>query len=362
MAGTKQFYMKFHVKDFRTDPKVCECNAGSVGVYIMLMCLLFDTETKGKHRLNSECLQQFDEILPRQNSQQINQQTSQQLLDICRCVAEHLAKHLPFTEKEVREGLHELLVNNVLYLEGNFLCQKRMIKDAKISEIRASSGKKGADATNKKNKKSDGGGGKKSSKKEDLPTDLPRQNNQQKSNYDYNSNSNSNFQDNEGVIGNEYGGVGVKKFGGEEEPGKPGDYEGKWYIQIPLSFCKHFYFSHQAFGQPRDGALRVLANYFRSDDMVIMTERLELWADEFNEFLERTEEKAPNGKAVKIMQGKEGWPNHFHNWLISQKDRLRAIPDKRIDNQSVNGSTKQTSLISGTSSVDEQEDFYRRKS
>lgn len=217
MAGSKQFYMKFNVKDFRTDPKVCACNSGPVGVYIMLMCLLFDNDIKGKHRLNSDCLKSFADILPRQNVQQINQQTPQQLFDICCCVAEQLAKHLPFTEKEVKEGLHELLVNNVLYLEGNFLCQKRMIKDAKISEIRSSSGKKGADITNKKNKKAHPNGSSPENYLNVLPNVLPQQNNQQKPNYIFNSNYNSNLEEDKGVSNNTSGGMGGENSGGKEE-------------------------------------------------------------------------------------------------------------------------------------------------
>jgi hypothetical protein len=324
--------------------------------------LAFRYGNKGEAPFNSDCLKQFADILPRQNVQQINQQTSQQLLDICRCVAEHLAKHLPFTEKEVLHGLHELLVNNVLYLEGNFLCQKRMIKDANISAIRSSSGKKGADATNKKNKNPRKKGATDPSLKEDLPANLPQQNQQQNSNYNYNSNYNSNSIGNEGGIGNEYRGLGGENLGGEKESGKLSDYENNWHFSIPVNYCKHFYFNHQAFSQSKDQALKVLSNYFRSEDMVVMNERLELWADEFNEFLERTEPKSGNGVAVKMMQSRDGWPNHFHNWLNKQGDRLRGLPDKRIDNQQVKTGNSTVNIINDNASPDEQEDFYKRKS
>lgn len=213
MAGKKQFYLKFNVKDFRTDEKVNKCNAESVGVYIYIMCLLFDSPEKGKFELTYPCFDQFADILPQQNVQQINQQTSQQIKTICCCIAEPLAKHLPVTSSEVERALYELLKNNVLYLEGAFLCQKRMLKDVSISNKRSNSGKKGAAESNKRR-------GKKSEGKDDLVENLPQQNSQQKeqqkSNYISNYNYNSNLVDSEGVSNNTRGGAGEENYGGEE--------------------------------------------------------------------------------------------------------------------------------------------------
>lgn len=64
--------------------------------------------------------------------------------------AKKLARHLPYSTDEIESGLEELLDEGVLTLEGNCISQKRMIKDAEISEKRALSGKKGAIATNNK--------------------------------------------------------------------------------------------------------------------------------------------------------------------------------------------------------------------
>lgn len=213
MSGKKQFYLKFNVKDFRTDEKVNKCSAESVGVYIYIMCLLFDSPEKGKFELTYPCFDQFADILPQQNSQQINQQTVQQIKTICCCIAEPLAKHLPVTSSEVERALFELLKNNVLYLEGSYLCQKRMLKDMNISIKRSNSGKKGAAESNKRR-------GKKSTEEDHLAENLPQQNSQQKeqqkSNYISNYNYNSNYVGNEGVSNNTSGGVGEEKNGGEK--------------------------------------------------------------------------------------------------------------------------------------------------
>lgn len=211
MSKQKDYYLKFHFKDFRTDPKLCRCSALSNGVYIHIMCLLCDTEERGKFQLNSECMTQFAGILPQQNAQQTNQQTNRQFEDICRCFAGQLVKHLPFYEKEVFEALIELLTNNVLYLEQNFLCQKRMIKDASISKVRSKSGKAGAKKTNSK----------KTEPKEDLPIVLPQQKEQQNPNYNYNYNSNyKEGIDKEGVSNNTGGGTGESFIRGEKEKGE----------------------------------------------------------------------------------------------------------------------------------------------
>lgn len=40
-------------------------------------------------------------------------------------------------------GLRELIENECLYIDGNTLCQKRMIRDGSLSERRANAGQKG---------------------------------------------------------------------------------------------------------------------------------------------------------------------------------------------------------------------------
>ena len=138
----KDFYMKYNVKDFMTDSNLRECGPESIGVYIFILCVLFNSKERGKYLIKSEAIKNFAEILPRQNVQQTNQQDEQQIKSICRIFAERLVKHLPFTENEISAGLTELISNDILYFEGCYLCQKRMIRDASISKSRSDAGKK----------------------------------------------------------------------------------------------------------------------------------------------------------------------------------------------------------------------------
>lgn len=361
----KDFYLKFYVNDFEADDKLMDCNPNAYGVYIKLLCLLFKCTPKGKIKIKSPCLDQFESILLKQNDKQSNKQIFKHLKNICLCVAPYFAKHLKFDIPEVESGLLQLLENDVIYLEDNFLCQKRMLRDYEISLVRALAGAEGGRNTQSR------------SKKNNIPPDVLiddllkqnlKQNKQQNPNYNYDYNYNSNSNEDKGVSNNTSGGMGVENSGGGEETVKISDYEGNWSFYIPVVFCKHFFFNHQAFSNLKDGAMKVLSNYWRveedvenSERVALMTERLALWADEFNDFLDRTEPKGTSSLTVKMMQGKDGWQNHFHNWLLSQKARLNSLPNKRIDNQQDNHINGNGTLISGSASIQAQEDFYKRK-
>ncbi len=128
MSSNKQPYLPLYVMDFLTDEKVRECSASSVGVLIMLMCVMHKSDEYGT-------------ILLRQKDRQSD--------DICRCFATKLTKHLPFTEAIIHEALTELIELGILQLEDNKLLQRRMVRDADISKKRAEAGKKGAKTTNK---------------------------------------------------------------------------------------------------------------------------------------------------------------------------------------------------------------------
>ena len=117
-----QPYLPLYVQDFMTDEKLSECSASSTGVYIRIMCLMHKTETYGK-------------ILLKQK----HKQTDNQIKNF----ASAIAKNLPYTEEEVYASLVELVEEKVLYIEGDFLIQKRMVKDNEISEKRAIAGKNG---------------------------------------------------------------------------------------------------------------------------------------------------------------------------------------------------------------------------
>lgn len=129
MALRDQPYLPLYVQDFLTDEKLRECSAESIGVYIMLMCLMHKSEEYGA-------------ILLRQKDRQTGRQTSD--------FAEKLTRHLPFNSAVIEQALIELLDEGVLSIEGDMLYQKRMLNDGKVSETRSKAGKKGAKATNSK--------------------------------------------------------------------------------------------------------------------------------------------------------------------------------------------------------------------
>lgn len=125
MALRDQPYLPLYVQDFLTDEKLNECSAESVGVYIMLMCVMHKSEDYGT-------------ILLRQK----DKQTGWQISDFAR----KLVRHLPYSEEVIERALTELLEEGVLNIEGDRLYQKRMVKDGEISEKRSRAGKKGAKA------------------------------------------------------------------------------------------------------------------------------------------------------------------------------------------------------------------------
>ncbi len=123
MSLRKLPYIPLYIQDFMTDEKLCECSAEANGVYIRLMCLMHKSEFYGK-------------ILLKQK----HKQNGGQILNF----ASMVVKTMPFSLDEVVRGLTELVNEKVLYIEGDFLIQKRMVKDAEISEKRAVSGRLGA--------------------------------------------------------------------------------------------------------------------------------------------------------------------------------------------------------------------------
>lgn len=131
MALRNQPYFPLYVQDYLTDEKLNNCSAASQGIYIKMMCLFHKCETYGG-------------ILLKQNGKQ-NQST---VLEF----AKRLAKQLPFDSLEINDAITELLGEGVLTLDGDFLFQKRMVKDNEVSNIRASAGKKGGKKTQIKDK------------------------------------------------------------------------------------------------------------------------------------------------------------------------------------------------------------------
>lgn len=127
MSRRDQPYLPLYVMDFLTDEKLRECSAESVGVYIMLMCVMHKQEEYGTIVLREKDRKSPDTIAD---------------------FAAKLAKHLPFGEEVIGRAIRELIGEGVLCEDDDRLIQKRMVRDADISEKRASAGKKGSTATN----------------------------------------------------------------------------------------------------------------------------------------------------------------------------------------------------------------------
>lgn len=122
MALRNQPYFPLYVQDYLTDEKLNMCTASSQGVYIKIMCILHKQKEYGKILIKQK---------DKQNSSSIKN------------FASVLSRLLPFNENVIIESLNELIEEEVLFIEGDYLGQKRMVKDGAISEARSNAGKKG---------------------------------------------------------------------------------------------------------------------------------------------------------------------------------------------------------------------------
>lgn len=133
MALRDQPYLPLYIQDIMTDEKLNECCAATHGIYIKgIMCLMHKSEQYGK-------------ILLKQKDKQSDNQIQN--------FAAKIQKHVPYSVTEIEAALFELLAEKVLYIDGDSLCQKRMIEDNRLSEIRAQAGKTGGEATKKVSRK-----------------------------------------------------------------------------------------------------------------------------------------------------------------------------------------------------------------
>ena len=122
MALRNSPYLPLYVQDFMTDEKLADCSANANGVYIRLMCILHKSEPYGK-------------ILLKQKYKQNE--------SMCLNFASMLLRQMPYMMSEIHDGLEELLENKIIEIDGDYLLQKRMVKDGELSEKRAVAGKKG---------------------------------------------------------------------------------------------------------------------------------------------------------------------------------------------------------------------------
>ncbi len=303
MALKDQPYFPFYVKDFDGDEKLKECDAESHGVYIRILCLMHKSKTYGKLLLRQKYWQTYEQTL---------RQDSNICHDFAGACALMLLKHLPFTLPEIERGLCQLLENEVLFIENDYLCQKRMIKDGQISQVRASAGKKGAIAQWGKgnfamaksiangiaNNKANG------IAKEEQITAIAFEN---------------------VIKGNDKRGV-----GGEEEENENLNeinyYIGNWHLETTIEDCLKYYKDQDEFKNDRNYGCELFAKQYvvLPDDEIF--ERLFAWGKRFNE--------ATSGKYSKRpMRGENSWVQHFHNWLKGKT--LSENPNGNILNKKI---------------------------
>lgn len=122
MALRDQPYLPLYIQDFLTDEKLIECSASATGVYVRLMCIMHKSNEYGK-------------ILLKQKDKQTDKQINN--------FAAKLAKQMPYSFDTICSGLNELIAENVLCIDGDYLYQKRMVSDNELSLKRSKSGKLG---------------------------------------------------------------------------------------------------------------------------------------------------------------------------------------------------------------------------
>lgn len=129
MALRDQPYIPLYVQDFLTDEKLVYCSASATGVYIRLMCIMHKSEEYGTILLK----QKFKQA----SKQEIN-------------FAAQLAVQMPYDLLEIENAIIELVHEEVLHIEGDYLIQSRMVRDCKLSEKRAVAGRAGGKKTQNK--------------------------------------------------------------------------------------------------------------------------------------------------------------------------------------------------------------------
>lgn len=132
MALTDQPYLPLYVDDWMNNNKLKMCSLEARGLMIQIMCVLHKEETYGK-------------ILLKQKFKQ-NESTPLNF-------ASQLARLCMANLLEIQKPFYELLEEEVLEIEEEWLICPRMVKDAYISQTRANAGKAGGKASQLKTKK-----------------------------------------------------------------------------------------------------------------------------------------------------------------------------------------------------------------
>lgn len=111
------------VDSFMNDEKLRCCSPASVGIYIRLLCVLHKSDTYGAILYQQKDLQKA-KICGYKNPNKIQ------------IFVAMLSRQLPETREEIEAALTELFEEGVIQIVDNRLEQKRMIRDAEISEKR----------------------------------------------------------------------------------------------------------------------------------------------------------------------------------------------------------------------------------
>lgn len=143
-------YLQLYVNDFADDEKLRMCSASSVGIYIFLLCILHKSQDYGKLTLTQKNdSPKVAQKLPKRRPNVAQTSPERKLLgndtetlgrpkvaQKCTEFAKKLSKLMPFSAKVIKSGLLELCQNGVVVIEGETLCQPRMVKDFQLSESR----------------------------------------------------------------------------------------------------------------------------------------------------------------------------------------------------------------------------------
>ncbi len=137
MALRDQPYLPLYVQDYLTDEKLSCCSLSTQGVYIRILCVFHKSETYGGI---------------------LFKQIPKQKLSSMEYFVFIIAKMIGVDKSDVADAIEELLFFKVLTIEQrdevDYLFQKRMDKDFKVSEARSKAAKSGGGNPKLKGKKS----------------------------------------------------------------------------------------------------------------------------------------------------------------------------------------------------------------
>jgi len=138
MALRDQPYLPLYVKDFISDEKLRLCSPATVGVYIMLMCVLHRSETYGALSLKDVCYNKIDNknITEKESCYDFVIRTLSQF-------AIFLERQLPFKREDIEDALKELHYFGVIKLDRDTLYQPRMVRDGEKSDKKGIAGRIG---------------------------------------------------------------------------------------------------------------------------------------------------------------------------------------------------------------------------